>query len=269
MHLAAHLRTLSVASLAILLTSCADEVGTHLDLTLVPDPGLQRVDQVLAEVARLELVVDAEGGLYAPGEEFDDGTLAVRDADSDPSDLELVVRLPLPAARLPRVRLLRGGLPDVPIDLRLVGYDSDGAPTADGSVRGLLLAPSTDDVEIPFNLRADHLPPRVSDVIATPSGGCFPPRVTLVFSRPVDPASVLAAGAIEFSPGGAPTSLSIDIGGRIASITPPLAVSSGGVIAFDLRVGTTVVDALGEPLDQFPAVNGLQEYAGRYDATCP
>lgn len=281
--MAARLRSLSRAWLRIAATSalalasgslasCVEQ-PTGIDIALYPDPQLNTLDQVLAETRSVEVVLDAVGGLYFPGEESDDGTIAIMDADGDPNDLELVARVDSPSSRLPRIRLERGSLPDVPIDVSVRGYDGlhgEGTYVASGSLP-VVFEGSHADVAVPFNLLAERRPPRVDAVLAGPTPSCAVPVLSVVFSRPVDAASALGPGVFTFEPGGAPTAVRIDSVnglGTIALVTPPPAVVASPRIRFRLTVATSIVDASGVHLDQVLPIAGDQPYLGRYDEPC-
>lgn len=239
-----------------------------VDLELVADPQVNTVEQVLARTRTMELVIDSPAGLYAPGQERDDGDLRIADVDGDPA-LELVARVPVPDARFPRIRLERGGLPDVPLTLELVGYeDGPGFVVASGTLDGVTFGSGVADVAIPFNLLADELPPRVVDVIAEPTSGCVAPSLTILFSRAIDPGTLLGPGAIVFDPGGAPMSARIDAGGRLAVVTAPAAVVSAPYVRFSITLATSIATIDGVPLDQRPGAPGDQAYVGRFDRSC-
>ena len=260
-------RALLVASALSLLVGCEDDV-VSFDVELVADPNLNTVSQVLERTDTIELVLDSDDGLYAPGEERLEGDVRILDVDGD-APLELVARVPVPDSRFPRIRLERGGLPRVPITIRIVGYDSlSGEVVANGALAGVEFRGGRTDLALPFNLLADELPPRVVDVVASPSSSCEAPTLTLLFSRPVDPASVVGPFAVTFDPGGAPTELRIDATGRLALITAPAAVVVGSRVAFTLTLATTIRTEDAITLDQVPSVPGDQPYVGRFDEPC-
>jgi len=256
----------TIGTAAILSTSC-DEAPVGFDIELVADPKLNTVDQVLSRTASIELVLDSPDGLYWPGEEQTTGDVRIVDVDGDEA-LELVATVPVPDSRFPRIRLERGGLPVLPLTVSLLGYDDEGALVATGVLDGVEFPSRLASLSIPFNLEPYELPPRVVDVVASPVVGCTPPSLTILFSRPVDPATVLAPGAITFEPGGYPASARIDAAGRIAVATPPSLVVDGTTIAFTLTLATSVATLDGVALDQSPAVPGEQPYFGRFEAPC-
>lgn len=271
MHLAVRMRPLSaalrVAPIVVPLVSGCDEPSA-IDLELVADPKVNTVAQVLGRADAIELVLDSPLGLYDPSRAMDDGRLRIEDVDGDPP-LELVVRVPVPDARFPRIRLERGGLPDVPLTIRIYGFAEDEARlVASGAVDGIDFGAAVGELAVPFDLVPEELPPRVVDLVATPSSSCTPPTLTVLFSRGVDPATVLAAGAITFEPGGAPRAARIDIGGRLLVLTAPDAVVVGDRIGLVLSLATTIATVDGLGLDQTPGVDGAQAYVGRYESRC-
>lgn len=265
------LRRLAIACL-VLLAGCADP-GPGIDLELVVDPNVAPREEVLAQVALYRVVLDAPSGLYLPGQERVSGNLEIRDFDSDPSDLEVVVTVPAIASRLPWIRIERGGLPDVPMEVRVLGYDLDtaeGVVIAEGILRGVRFGSGLTTWQMSFNLLPDRLPPRVEDaVVGDGTGiGCGLPFVVVLFSKPVDAASLSMPGSVTFEPGGAPSSLMLDPTRRIAQISAPTDVVGAEGYAFTLTLGTTIVDDEGRSLDQVPTVPGDQAFVRSAMARC-
>ena len=68
-------RALSVractAALSLAVTGCIVE-PTGVDIALYPDPNLNTLPQVLAQTRSMLVVLDADDGLYFPGDEMDD-----------------------------------------------------------------------------------------------------------------------------------------------------------------------------------------------------
>ncbi len=266
---------LARAGVALALTTlgaCAD-AGAAIDLELVVDPNVAPRDQVLAEVALYRVVLDSADGLYRPGEESVLGDMEIADFDGDPDDLELVVRVSALDARLPWIRIRRGGLPDVPLEIRVIGYDLDdesGVPVAEGILRGVRFGSGIDRWQMPFDLRPERLPPRVEEaVVGDGTGmGCGLPSVVVLFSKPVDRASLEAPGSVIFAPGGAPSEMTLDQTGRIAVLTAPSAVVSAQGYAFTVTLATSIVDDEGRPLDQVPTLEGPQPFQRAAMAPC-
>jgi hypothetical protein len=249
---------------------CGGEESTGLDLTLVPDPNVNRPEDVVRLVDSLVLVLDAPGGLYRPGGEAPrDGTVQIEDTDGDPSDLELVATMPL-GDQLPWIRIEQGGLPgDASLELLLLGLPAGGGePVARGGAQGIALGDGR--VDVPFNLVPSRLPPRIAEVV--PADGdvaldCFVGRVVVVFSKRIEPASFLEPGAVVFDPGGAPTELSVDASGRFGEVIPP-PLQGDETVRYHLTVTTVVEDEAGRPLDQIPAEAGAQPFERDFVLPC-
>src|SRR5690606_23348373 len=133
-----------LALLCLVLAGCGLRTPAF-DVSLVPNDDLTSLDDLRAHVVRLEYMLDSPAGLYPQGSERVSGQVSIEDADGDPSDLELVVRLPF-EGRLPRVRIEEGSLPDVPLDLRVRGLLADGRVYAEGMTRGLRMEARPKDV---------------------------------------------------------------------------------------------------------------------------
>ncbi|MFO0696041.1 MAG: hypothetical protein U0230_20935 [Polyangiales bacterium] len=255
-------------ALALALVGC-DEGA--LDVELRASPNLDTATQVRAQVALVRVVLDAPGGLYHPGDEESSPTLSIRDFDGDPSDLELVADVVPPAARLPLVRIVRGGLPNVPIDVRVLGLGPDhdeSRPVAQGELLGQRFGPDVRTLGLPFDLVPERRPPRISEVSVL-SSTCSVVRVRVRFERPVKPATLLAAGSVVLLPASPPEGLEIDAEGREATI----AVDPGRVETrssrFAIEIRPSVLGADDVPLDQIPSVEGPQAFRADFPKPCP
>jgi hypothetical protein len=257
-------RAAALVGVGVLAPSCVDDpVG--IDVSLYADLRLNTLEQVLDTTDSLEVVLDSADGLYFPGDEMDDGTIAIRDADGDPSDLELVARVAEPTARLPRIRIQRGGLGNVPIEVTILGY-AGTTVVAEGAFPAMLTN-SHVEVSVPFNLVPEFRAPRVERVIAAAAPGCTPPLLSIIFSRPILATSVQGPGVFTFEPGGAPTLVIIDSVeglGSVALVRPPADVATGTNVKFKLTVATSIVDEVGTQLDQTPFEDGPQPFVGQY-----
>lgn len=260
---------------AAVAAACGGDDPVALDLTLVPDPNVNRPADVARLTDSLVLVLDSPEGLYHPGDDVSaGGSVQIEDADGDPTDLELVATVPIEHDALPWIRVERGGLPrDVSLEVRLLGLSSDGGdPVARGGAQGV----SFDDgrIDVPFNLVPSRLPPRIAEVV--PDDGdvatdCVVGRVVLVFSKPIDPASFLLPGAVMFEPGGAPTELRIDATGRFGEVIPPV-LQGVDTVRYHLTVTTDVREDVpgggGPRLDQVPAEEGAQPFERDFVLPC-
>jgi len=256
---------------AFALGACADEPA--FDFELAADPNVSTEAQLVERIGSVVFVLDSPDGLYAPGEERSEEGFQIKDADSDPNDLELVVSIPIVEGALPTVRIERGGLPDVPIDVRVLGLpiSGSGPPVADGLLRGLRFSDAPQPITLPFDLRDELLPPRVEDVIPADGSSipdCVVPSVIVVFSRPVDEGSLLAPDAVRIEPIGMPVQVSLDEAGLVATIVPTALEGSGPSIAYRVIVESTVEDRDGGPLDQIALEAGAQAFEADYTHMC-
>ena len=251
-----------------------DGAPPALDVRLVVDPNQTTPADLARRLTSIVVIVDAEGGLYDPGEETSNGLVQIKNADADPTDLEIVATLEVDRDSLPTFRLERGGLDDVPIDLRVLGFAEGGSThIAEGTLRAARFGDAPRDVSLPFLLRASELPPRVVDVLPADGAsvaGCTIPSVTLVFSRPIDAESLVAAGAIDLAPFGPPTSIELDDSGLVATlVTTGLEGTDESGITFRLVVSGAIRAADGGPgLDQAPAEGGAQVFEADVHLAC-
>jgi hypothetical protein len=262
------MRTTSSALSAALLVACASE--SALDITLVPDPERNSAGEVVGLVDRMELVVDSDDGLYPPGRERIGEHFEIREYDGDPSDLELVASIPIDD-RLPTILLERGSLPDARIELLARGYDSTGRIVATGGMSGAEFRDGVIAVALPFDLVPGVLPLRVTEVFPSDTDlatHCTISRVVALFSRAVDPASVLGAGSVEIEPGSV-ASVSVDAeSGRFLQIVPMPIAGTGDSVSYRLTIATSVTDEAGEPLDQNANEDGLQPFERTFRVPC-
>jgi hypothetical protein len=238
-------------ALACLLAISCDLRARAIDVTLVPSPDLTTRADLHANVARLEFVIDSPSGLYGPEDAMTRGNLSVEDADNNPSDLELVARVPFDRG-FPSVRITEGGLPDVPIDVRVRGFTSDDVLYAEGTVRNLDFQGGVQNVRVAFDVRPEHQPPRVGVLQLIPNPPCGAPTMLVIFSRPIDPGTALAMPAIRFTPGGLPRSISIEATGTVAQVGVPLAVLEPDVAQYEIEIGEGIHTEDDVAFDQVP-----------------
>ncbi len=255
----------------VLLVACS-EPTTAIDLELLPNPELNSEQDLAARVRTIVVVIDAaEGPLYPLEDEQLGGALQIKNADADATDLELVATVDVPADRLPEIRIERGGLPDIPLYVRVLG-SVDGGPGAEIARGGLpsvtFAAGSIKRVPTPFNLLPRYLPLRVSEV-APGDGQLIPCDVQLeiltVFSRSPAGTSVTTPGRVLLS----------ELGGEdVAAQSLEVALStmrfvpSRTVTDYRLVISTEVTDTDGGPLDQVPSMAGLQPFAQDFHLEC-
>ncbi|MCU0664742.1 MAG: hypothetical protein MUC50_20765 [Myxococcota bacterium] len=244
-----------------------------VDIELVQDPAISTSAEVLANLAALRLIVDSPQGLYAPGQQQSHGNITVANADDDEM-LELVIRLPLKEGSLPTIRLEQGGLPDVPLDLHVVGTKGESADSqivAEGLARGVSLERPPGVLMIPFNLRPELLPPRVVDVFPRNGDeitGCEIEDIVLLFSKPVSEQSLGAPGAVSLTPTGTVLEMRHDASGLIAHLKVAGLVGDGGTLAYRLGVTSVITDLDGLALDQVPAEEGAQGFEQAFSVRC-
>jgi hypothetical protein len=254
---------------AIALAGCAST--TALDLELLPSPDLNSVDDLTSRLRAIIVIIDAASGRLYPLDAMQlGGDLEIKDADDDPGDLELVATVPMPADRLPYIRIERGGLPDVALHIRVLGSAADetGTEMARGGATGVTFVDGEiTTVATPFNLLPRFLPLMVTEV--APNDGDLVScqdklDILTVFSRPVDAATItastltvtdLAAGDI------APEQVSV----ASSSVT---FVPTRSTLAYRLAISTDVTDTLGAHLDQVPSMPDLQPFSQEFHLGC-
>lgn len=258
--------TLAIA-LSLCAMGCAAPEG--VDLRLVADPNVNLESQVLAEVDSIVLVVDSPDGLYPPGEERASDGVQIENADSDPA-LEVVATVGVPEDHLPVIRLHRGSLPDASLELRLLGLPAEvgGTPTAIGRVQGARLSSPIEELDVPFNLLPELLPPRVTEVLpgdGESAPGCEVPVIVLMFSTPMDEASL--AEGVSVTPGEV-TRVALDPSGRTAQIELTGTAAEPPMLTYRIALAESVTDRRGRPLDQIPSEPGDQAFAFEAALTC-
>jgi hypothetical protein len=262
--------------LLALLGACGDP--TALDLSLVPDPNVNSETALVEKLGALRVVIDSPAGLYPVSDSRREDDLEIKDIDSD-GKAELVAEVDLSdLGRLPLVRVERGGLDEAPLEFRLDGLDKDKAAVAAGGVQGIRFdAGAVLPVKVPFNLRANYRPPRVSEVFPAdgdPASGKLG-SVLVIFSKVMNTDSLkrpavfqvlTVEGGVEtpvpaarIEPGelykGGPTTAEYHFTG------PP------GHGTFRVRVSQGALDASGRPLDQVPMEPGNQPFRSSFAIT--
>jgi len=262
--------------LAGALLGCGSEASeeTAIDVELVPDINLNSANQIVTSIDTLRLIIDSPEGLYPPGSESIRGNVEVRDADDDPSDLELIATVKLPSGKLPTVRLEQGGLPDVSLDIRVIGSQSDRPDVrlAEGRVRGIRFArDQVKPLSVAFNLRPEVLPPRVTEVQPADDTFLQPCRVdtiVVVFSKPIEHTSLIEPGHFEVDRDPAPASIVVDPSGFIATYTTGDLKLEEGNLSYRVTIRSEVKSRDGVALDQVGAEPGAQPYSGLFTMRC-
>ena len=186
--------------LLVVAGSCGD--GTTVRLVLAPDTELNSVGEVLAQVGRLQITVDREGGIGGvdqPGPTSGGGEAVDSDGDGE---LEVVFAATA-AGDADALPVLEFGLPHnagANLGFRILGFAADAELILSNAI-ALGAASATCDggetcrVGTPFNLLARARAPRVIWV-APPDGTMDVPKnlayISVVFSNQVVESSVAA-----------------------------------------------------------------------------
>ncbi len=255
---------------AVLLAGCG---GEAILVELSVDPAVSTEADLATTLRSLVWILDSPEGLYPPGAEATSGDVRVENVDADPA-LELVTEIALDGDRLPLVRIERGGLDAASVDLRVLGMELADAPAvADGAARGLAFARDARPSSVPFNFRDSLRPPRVRGTYpenGAPISGCSVPGITVVFTRPMDPASL--AGAVVAGPQGTESTVHASGSGLVADVTfQPVIEGDQAQVELDVTIAATAVAADGTPLDQAGSEPGNQPFSVhlRYDCQPP
>ncbi len=252
-------RTIALAVCA--LVGCSGDVETALDVALVADLNLNSESMLTTALTRVQVEVDSDDGLYDAGAAITTSGFSIQNVDAD-APFELVIGLGLDGARLPEVRIERGGLPDGPIDLRVVGIDASGRHIAAGGVRSVSFVPGERrQVPVQFNLKAQYLPPRVNEIY--PRSGeatCRSGTALLVLSKNIDPRTVVGGVSVIVERDGYSGPLPATASAEGPVIRVAYAVITPEVDTYRVRVTSEVLDTEGMPLDQDPGIGGAQHF---------
>jgi len=257
--------------LAAIALGCSSSPAADLHLTL--DPNLNTTAEMLAKIDKIVIVVDSEPGLYAPGMERVVGPTQIKNADGD-DDLELVITAPVPKDHLPFVRLERGRLPNRPLSFRIFGLSADPTSTtyvARGEISGIDLTAPVAEVNIPFNLRPEERSPRVDQVLPADGAmvnGCRVNPLVLLFSRPMNRASLTAPGVVAITPDPGPISVFLDDSGLVANVVASGLQGAGATLTYHVHVGPEALDVAGDPLHQIASMNGAQPFEADFNLSC-
>lgn len=258
-------------AVVVAVAAACSQPTTAIDLQLLPSPDLNTTADLVGRLSSLVIVVDAAvGRLYPPDAEDLDGDVQIKNADEDPGDLELVAVVAMPTDHLPTIRIERGGLPDVPLHIRVLGSGgSPGVEMARGGVTGVTF---TDDdvtpVAAPFNLLPQFLPIMVTEV--APADGEIVPcsaefDILAVFSRAVDAATVTPPGRMAVTELGVGDVPADKVEVALSTVT---FIPSRSVLAYAVEISSEVTDTSGGTLDEMPGVPGLQPYSEEFHLQC-
>jgi hypothetical protein len=209
-------------------------------------------------------VVDSPDGLYGPNEGAVGQGYQIKNADSDPS-LELVITTTAIDARLPNVRLERGGLPpDAWLRIKALGLSPSGDSTvAIGELKGAKFGAGIDTLRVPFNLLPAFLPPRVTGIVPLVDN-CALLAVTILFSKAVDARSLAGSIAVHLSGVASDNVMEVRLdptSAKFADVLLSPEIPIAGPVAVTVEVSTNVEDDGGNALDDVPMQPGAQPYS--------
>jgi hypothetical protein len=271
----------SLLAAALGLVACGEP--TALDIALVADPNVTNAEALAQELRSLRLVIDAAGGLYAPGPAQLAGDVHVEDLDGDGQRELWVERGVAGLAALPRVRVERGGLPDVALDVRLEGKDAQSYVAA-GDVQGVRFSDGQlRRLDVVFNLKPIYRAPKVTRVHPKP-GEVVVPRsfseIFIQFSKRMNEESLRASGVVTLARvDGAsetpipPKAIAISVnpgdGDRLEDQTELRYRLAEGLDAgqYRVRVSSDALDASGRRLNQAPMQSTPQPFASGFSTS--
>ncbi len=241
--------------------ACSGDPSTALDVELIADLNLNSEADLAGALTHLRVELDSDEGLYEPGAATATRTYRVENVDSD-APLELLIDLPLTGLRLPAIRIEQGGLPDGPVDVRVIGLDAAGLHVASGGLRSVTFATGERKrVSIPFNLKPQYLPARVIEAYPrSDEETCRSGTALLVLSKNIDPSTVIGGVSVivERDSYSGPLPASASAEGPVIRVA--FAVIEPDVDRYHIRVTDEVTDTDGVPLDQDPGVPGHQHF---------
>ncbi|MBK8253848.1 MAG: hypothetical protein IPK82_14435 [Polyangiaceae bacterium] len=258
--------------LVTLLPIAAGCTPDAIDLELSVDPSISTADELASQVGSLVLILDHPNGLYTSDQATSQGNTQVKNADSDPG-FELVTTLSLTEPQLPSIRIERGGIDESGVDVRVLGLKKNGTQTiAQGLARGLTFARGGEPWNLPFNFLDDERPPRVRDTVPHTGmnlPGCALASLSVVFSRPMDEASLKAGSVTVGSAITTTVKVVTSASGLVADVlfSPPLE-GNGTTLTFDLTISTGALGDDGTPLDQAGSVKGNQPFSTQIELPC-
>jgi len=262
------MKLLTVALLSLSFAACGS--GDAIDFELDVDPNISTTTELAERLGTIVVVLDSDEGLYPPGSEATEGDLQIKNTDSDPA-LELVHTIPIADAKLPTFRLDRGGLSVNAVDIRVIGLERDtSTPIAEGAARAISFG-SKETVSVPFNFLDQERPARVTAVYPGDGmsiQGCSVSSVSVVFSRPMDSATVENAITIHSPQVSTPT-VTLNASELVGDITfaEPI-MGEGEQIVIDLEIASDALAADGSQLDQIGGEAGAQPYRATLHIAC-
>jgi hypothetical protein len=268
-------RSLTTALLALLLASCGG--STAIELTLVADPNVNNTADLVQKLRSLKLVVSSDEGLYAspPASLGPDLKL---DADGKSLAAERSVA---GLDHLPRIRLEKGSMRPVALELRLEGNpcpasDPSCQALAAGGVKGVRFADGTAELQVPFNTRLYYRQPQVTQVNPQDGedvAGGFD-SIAVIFSKKMSPDSITKTAAV-LRVLRVEAGTDIELPAKLITLTnlggyesPALATfffqAPLGDGTYRIAVSTGALDVSGRTLDQVPMQAGDQPFSSTF-----
>ena len=245
--------------------ACSGDAGTALDVALVADLNLNSEAELASVLTQLRIELDSDEGLYEPGAATVTRNLRVENTDAD-APLELLIELPITGSRLPEVRIEQGGLPNGPVDVRVIGLDAGGRHIAAGGLRRVsFVTGEKTRIPIPFNLQPQYLPPRVLEAYPRrDEETCRAGTALLVLSKSIDPSTVVGGVSVivERDSYSGPLPATASAEGPVIRVA--FAVIEPEVDRYRVRVTAEVKDSDGLALDQEPGVAGHQHFVQEF-----
>ncbi len=258
---------------------------TALDVTLVPDPNITSEALLLESLHTIKLVLDSPQGLYPKDYHHAEQEISVEDIDRD-GYAELTARIELnDSLHLPMIRIKRGGLALIPLELRIDGISLESYPfypnqaIAAGGVQGVrFVEDQVVPIKVPFNVRPLYRPPQVVQVFPEDGTKDLVPMhissVLLIFSKQMQRDSLLVPGVFQVT--------QIDEDGN-ESLVKPKQIDVGQLyqngptkaeyqfktqlptkMTFRVDVSSKALDMSGRPLDQVPLEPGNQPFQSTF-----
>ncbi|MBN2358497.1 MAG: hypothetical protein JXR83_03530 [Deltaproteobacteria bacterium] len=271
---------LPIAGTALLGAACP-LFPTALQLVLTPNPELNAVGDLLGQVERVQVIVEAPaaGGWQDLSGEDGDGERA--DWDGDGENEVSFVSPAIAGSALPVLEIGVGRYAGQALELRVYGLPKEAAADPDqavalGGASATCASGQVQRVAVPFNLKAAARPPRVAEVFPFAGATNIPYNlyaVTVVFSTALDHQTV--PGAILLSDSQASPvafhaelrDIDLAIGDAAAEPRTVAELILDQVLDFsyaDLRVEPGPVSRAGLGFDQVPEEPGAQPFLSRF-----
>lgn len=267
------------------LHGCGDDSPkTAAQLVLTTDPEVCSRADLLAQVAALQVIVDADqGGLQGvdrPGAREGGGTAVDWDGDGK---LEVIFKLDyasLPDGELPVLEIGLEGNTDRKLEFRVLGFrtSADSKPDQAVAMGGVSASCPQGDlcqIGIPFNLRSSARPPRV--VVVLPADGAVVPTnlvaVSVMFSTLVEEKTLQGNVSI-VDPDGSPVAATLSLESlvypavmNVQESRSLLQIQNEPFIKdgqYEIRVSPGIESTTGLPFDQDPSTPAADPFVSRF-----